>query len=86
VRRVPEPATGDEIARLARTMNAMLARLETASLRQRRFVSDAAHELQSPLTTLRTRLEVDAAPGGRPARACPPRCPHRHQPPRACRS
>src|SRR5205085_11467786 len=35
-RRVPEPATGDEIARLARTMNAMLARLETASLRQRR--------------------------------------------------
>ncbi|MEA2685101.1 MAG: hypothetical protein QOE93_296 [Actinomycetota bacterium] len=60
-RRVPEPATGDEIARLARTMNAMLARLETASLRQRRFVSDAAHELQSPLTTLRARLEVDLA-------------------------
>jgi signal transduction histidine kinase len=59
LRRVPEPATSDEIARLARTMNAMLARLETASLRQRRFVSDAAHELQSPLTTLRTRLEVD---------------------------
>jgi signal transduction histidine kinase len=58
-RRVPEPSTRDEIARLARTMNAMLARLETASVRQRRFVSDAAHELQSPLTTLRTRLEVE---------------------------
>jgi signal transduction histidine kinase len=58
-RRVPEPSTRDEIARLAQTMNAMLTRLETASLRQRRFVSDAAHELQSPLTTLRTRLEVE---------------------------
>jgi len=69
VRRVPEPATGDEIARLARTMNAMLARLETASLRQRRFVSDAAHELQSPLTTLRARLEVDL--GQPPATAWP---------------
>ncbi|MEA2973670.1 MAG: hypothetical protein QOG82_2128 [Actinomycetota bacterium] len=68
-RRVPEPATGDEIARLARTMNAMLARLETASLRQRRFVSDAAHELQSPLTTLRARLEVDL--GQPPATAWP---------------
>jgi signal transduction histidine kinase len=69
VRRVPEPTTGDEIARLARTMNAMLARLETASLRQRRFVSDAAHELQSPLTTLRARLEVDL--GQPPATAWP---------------
>jgi signal transduction histidine kinase len=58
-RRVPEPSTRDEIARLAVTMNAMLTRLEGASLRQRRFVSDAAHELQSPIATLRTRLEVD---------------------------
>jgi signal transduction histidine kinase len=58
-RRVPEPSTRDEVARLAETMNAMLARLEGASSRQRRFVSDAAHELQSPITTLRARLEID---------------------------
>jgi signal transduction histidine kinase len=73
VRRVPEPATGDEIARLARTMNAMLARLETASVRQRRFVSDAAHELQSPLTTLRARIEVDL---GQPAATAWPAAGH----------
>jgi signal transduction histidine kinase len=60
-RRVPEPSTDDEIGRLARTMNAMLARLDEAADRQRRFISDASHELQSPLTSLRTRLEVDLA-------------------------
>jgi signal transduction histidine kinase len=60
-RRVPEPATRDEIARLARTMNAMLDRVEDASRRQQRFVADAAHELRSPLTRLRSELEVDLA-------------------------
>ncbi|MGZ6963983.1 MAG: sensor histidine kinase [Acidimicrobiia bacterium] len=60
-RRVPEPPTHDEVGRLARTMNAMLARLDDASDRQRRFVSDASHELQSPLTSLRARLEVNLA-------------------------
>ena len=60
-RRVPEPPGGDEIAQLARTMNAMLDRLQTASRRQRSFVSDASHELQSPLTRLRTQLEVAVA-------------------------
>lgn len=60
-RRVPEPATGDEIAQLARTMNAMLGRLESASRRQRAFVADASHELQSPLTRFRTQLEVALA-------------------------
>jgi signal transduction histidine kinase len=60
-RRVPEPPTGDEISRLARTMNAMLARLDDAYERQSRFVSDASHELQSPIAALRTNLEVDLA-------------------------
>ena len=57
-RRVPEPETDDEIGRLARTMNSMLDRLEDASLRQRRFVSDASHELRSPVASIRTQLEV----------------------------
>ncbi|MFO7590073.1 MAG: HAMP domain-containing sensor histidine kinase [Acidimicrobiia bacterium] len=57
-RRVPEPTTDDEIGRLARTMNSMLDRLEEASLRQRRFVSDASHELRSPVAVIRTQLEV----------------------------
>jgi signal transduction histidine kinase len=59
--RVPEPRTADEIGRLARTMNAMLARLEESAERQRRFVGDASHELRSPLTRMRTELEVDRA-------------------------
>jgi signal transduction histidine kinase len=58
-RRVPEPATSDEIGRLARTMNAMLTRLDDATQRQHRFVADASHELRSPLTGIRTQLEVD---------------------------
>lgn len=60
-RRVPEPDTADEIGRLARTMNAMLGRLEDATDRQARFVADASHELRSPLTGIRAQLEVDLA-------------------------
>jgi signal transduction histidine kinase len=58
-RRVPEPATHDEIGRLAQTMNAMLARLEDSQDRQRRFVEDASHELRSPLTGMRAELELE---------------------------
>ncbi|EGD54959.1 sensor histidine kinase [Gordonia neofelifaecis] len=50
--RVPVPATRDEIATLAVTMNEMLDRLEEARARELRFVGDASHELNSPLTTL----------------------------------
>ncbi|MEU2595714.1 HAMP domain-containing sensor histidine kinase [Streptomyces hirsutus] len=60
-RRVPEPGTHDEIARLARTTNETLAALETSVERQRRFVADASHELRSPIASLRTQLEVAAA-------------------------
>lgn len=57
-RRVPVPPSGDEVARLAETMNRMLDRLEDASNRQQRFVGDASHELRSPVTAIRTELEV----------------------------
>ncbi|MFD4662183.1 sensor histidine kinase [Streptomyces halstedii] len=60
-RRVPEPGSRDEIARLARTTNETLSALETSVDRQRRFVADASHELRSPIASLRTQLEVGAA-------------------------
>lgn len=59
--RVPVPAARDEVARLAETMNDMLERLEDAASAQRRFISDASHELRSPLATIRTTLEVATA-------------------------
>jgi signal transduction histidine kinase len=60
-RRVPDPPGKDEISRLAATMNRMLGRLEEGQARQRRFVSDASHELRSPVTTIREHAEVALA-------------------------
>ena len=57
-RRVSEPHTGDEIDRLAGTMNQMLHRLQVASDAQLRFVGDASHELRSPLVTLVGLLDL----------------------------
>ena len=59
--RVPEPLRHDEIADLARTINAMLARLEDSAKRQEAFVADAAHELRSPIASLQARLETATA-------------------------
>jgi signal transduction histidine kinase len=57
-RRVPTPARDDEVGRLARTMNRMLDRLQRGQERQRRFISDASHELRSPVAAIRQHAEV----------------------------
>lgn len=58
---LPVPPVDDELAALARTLNDMLDRLETSAARQRSFVADAAHELRSPLASLRATLDVARA-------------------------
>ncbi|UBU10549.1 sensor histidine kinase [Nonomuraea gerenzanensis] len=57
-RRVEVPCSGDEVAGLAETVNDTLQRLEDAVERHRRFVSDASHELRSPIAGLLVRLEA----------------------------
>ncbi len=59
--RVPVPTSRDEISALAVTMNEMLARLEAGHRAQQRFLSDASHELRSPLATIISGLEVAEA-------------------------
>jgi heavy metal sensor kinase len=56
--RVPRRGSGDELDRLAETLNAMLARLEATFAQMRRFAADAAHELRTPLTALTGSIEV----------------------------
>jgi signal transduction histidine kinase len=58
--RLPPAGGDDELGRLGRTLNAMLDRVEASVVRERTFVSDASHELRSPLTVLRTELELIA--------------------------
>lgn len=55
---LPVPWRDDELGSLARTLNSMLDRLDAGAARQRTFVADAAHELRSPLATLRASIEV----------------------------
>jgi signal transduction histidine kinase len=59
--RIADPGSDDEIGRLASTMNLMLDRLDESQRMQRRFVSDASHELKSPLASLRQFAEVASA-------------------------
>ena len=63
-KRVPVPLQHDEIGRLAHTVNQMLGRLQHSSEKQRRFVADAAHELRSPIASLRVQLETARERGG----------------------
>jgi heavy metal sensor kinase len=48
----------DEVGRLAHTLNDMIARLDEAFTRQRRFTADASHELRTPLTVIKGQTEV----------------------------
>jgi two-component system OmpR family sensor kinase len=56
--RVAVPRARDEVQELALTLNAMLAALEEAFARERRFVADASHELRTPLSVLRTKTSL----------------------------
>lgn len=55
---LPVPEARDEVRSLAVTLNDMLSRLAAAQQRQRALVSDTAHELRSPIASIRTQLEV----------------------------
>ncbi|MBN9239564.1 MAG: two-component sensor histidine kinase [Micrococcales bacterium 70-64] len=72
---LPVPQTRDELAELATTLNRFLEQVQAANLREKQMVSDAAHELRTPLAALKTQLELahrddgDAAALGRQLRA-----------------
>src|SRR5919197_742773 len=60
-RRLAVPPTGDELAGLATTLNAMLDRLQEAVQREQRFLDAAGHELRTPLGVLRMELDLALA-------------------------
>jgi two-component system OmpR family sensor kinase len=68
-RRVGVPLSADELARLAGTMNRMLARLEQSFVSLRRFTADASHELKTPLQVLRAGVERAMTDPGTPTEA-----------------
>jgi heavy metal sensor kinase len=56
--RVPNPKTGDEIEELSHSFNTLLNHLNEAFIRERQFIGDVAHELKTPLATLKSEIEV----------------------------
>lgn len=56
--RVPVPDTGDEIERLAVTVNEMLERIAEGRRSMERFTSDSSHELRTPLMALQGEIEL----------------------------
>jgi len=65
--RVPVPKAADEIADLANEVNELLARLQREDGRRRQFVSDASHELRSPIAALQTQAEASLATDTEPS-------------------
>lgn len=59
--RLPLPSADDELRSLAAALNALLARRDEATERMRRFTGDAAHELRSPVASIRVQAEVAVA-------------------------
>jgi signal transduction histidine kinase len=60
-RRLTVPETGDELARLADTLNQMLARQYEAREREHRFLDEASHDLRTPLAVLKAELDLATA-------------------------
>jgi len=56
--RVSVPGTRDEIERLARTLNAMLERIQSAFEQMKQFTADASHDLRTPIAFIQTRAEI----------------------------
>ncbi len=65
--RIDYHGPADEVGRLAQTFDAMLDRLQAAFIRERRFTSDAAHELRTPLAALKGRIGVTLSQARQPA-------------------
>lgn len=64
-RRLPVTDRDDAVGQLSATLNAMLDRIEQAFLHELRFLSEASHELRTPITVCRANLEILLAEGGR---------------------